>query len=1507
MEKGIEIVNIVSKVKTLNGIKKFVEILRKTTLVVLLLLIIIFVVFAIPSVQTYFGKKATSFLQNEFDVAIEINKVGFTFLGEVDLKEVLIRDHHQDTLMYASSIETSILNAREISRGNPILGNVDIENLLFNFKTYKGETSHNLMVFVRKFKSGKKSSSSTKFLLTAGRIRITDADFNLVNENLKKPDVISYKNIDIDADRLMVDGTEVYIDMQSLAFEDSYGLIVDRLSTCFVIKTGQMLFQELEIETKDSFVSGEIKFDYKGKDLLDFVNKVKVKAQFDQGRISTNDLIPFYKEFGKNQMIKIKNSTVTGTLNNFKVKNANLKGLDRSVIRGDLKIQNAVTNMDQFRLEGDFKNLSTNYYDLINLLPRLLGTSLPEQLQQLGNVKGKGNAIVTIKTVDLDMNFSSQLGSINAFVLLDDLNTDAEAIYNGNVISSNFDLGRLLGKKSLGNAKFDIQVDGKGFTLDKLDTKIEGDIQKLEFNKYPYSRINVFGNVKNSFFDGKLTSYDPNIKFSFNGIADFSQEVNNYDFVAHVDHIDLKKLNIFTRDDVAVFNGDVYMKVKGTNINNAYGTIEFEKTLYTNQNASYYFDDFNITSSFDAEGVRTISVNSPDIIEGQVKGKYRFQNVYDLFSNSIGSLYANFQPTEVTDDEFMEFNFKIYNKIVDVFFPDVEFAANTFIKGKVESNDAEFKLNFKSPRIKAFENEMEAIDIQVDNKNPLFNTYVAIDSIHSKHYDISEFSLINVTLKDTLFMRTEFKGGKNNEDNYNLKFYHTINEDNRSVVGIRQSNFIFKGYEWLANPERKNDNNKIIFDNKFQKVDIKPIVFTHKGEEISISGLTRGKDFKDIKASLNKVALHKITPTIDSLKLGGTVNGDLSIFQDEGKYYPSSMLVIDDLKINDIGFGALSVSTLGNESLTEYQVNAGLVDENEVKTLSAIGSINVAKATSRLDIDVDVNQLDVAGFSPLGGIVISDIRGKVEGNAKITGSFGKPSFDGVMRLNDAGLKVPYLNVDMDFEPNATVLLEKQRFNFDYFTITDTTHKTNGVLGGFIEHQLFSDWVIGLELLADERLLVLDTQEDEESLYYGTAFISGEASIQGPTDELVIDVSAKSEEGTIFKIPLNDSESLGDNSFIHFLSPEEKKARLEGKEIVLEDLKGLELNFDLDVNNNAEVEIVIDKKTGSSLKGRGAGILRIEINTNGKFNMWGDFVAYEGIYNFRYGAFVEKVFTVRDGGTIVWDGSPTRARLDLSAVYKTEANPAILLENSTINRDIPVEVVVDLQGELAQPNLGFNIEFPNLSSVVRSEIDYQLEDQSARELQALSLVTQGQFYSNLTLGQNVITGNLVERASSLVNGIFSDQDDKFKIGLNYVQADRALTQNQQSTDQFGLTVSTHINNRILINGRVGVPIGGVSESVVVGDVEVEYLFNKDGSLRGKIFNRQNDIQYIGQNQGYTQGGGLSYSVDFDNFRELWREIFKNKAKIKDSISSPRQKDTIQQFDTPNFINFTDQNN
>jgi hypothetical protein len=82
----------------------------------------------------------------------------------------------------------------------------------------------------------------------------------------------------------------------------------------------------------------------------------------------------------------------------------------------------------------------------------------------------------------------------------------------------------------------------------------------------------------------------------------------------------------------------------------------------------------------------------------------------------------------------------------------------------------------------------------------------------------------------------------------------------------------------------------------------------------------------------------------------------------------------------------------------------------------------------------------------------------------------------------------------------------------------------------------------------------------------------------------------------------------------------------------------------------------------------------------------------------------------------------------------------------------------------------------------------------------------------------------------------------------------------------------------------VPVGGVSESVIVGNVEIQMQLNEDGSLTAQVFNRENNINYIGEGIGYTQGLGLTYNVEFNTFKEMIRKIFTNKKAAKTATNS-----------------------
>ncbi len=1069
------------------------------------------------------------------------------------------------------------------------------------------------------------------------------------------------------------------------------------------------------------------------------------------------------------------------------------------------------------------------------------------------------------------MNLNSAIGGSYADLELTDINNIDNANYKGFVSLIDFDLGNFVGNKQLGKTSLDVNVEGKGFVQETLNTEVIGDIYALNFNRYEYNNIKVSGILKDQLFDGSLVSSDDNLKFEFQGLADFGSDRNAFNFIASVDYADLKKLN-FIDDSVSVFKGDVRMDITGNSLDDIAGDIKFSKTNYQNINQTYYFEDFKISSSFEGDSLRTVEINSPDIITGYMRGKFKVRELGKLVRNSIGSIYTNYRPFEISPGQELAFNFKLYNKIVDVFFPEVNFGPNTFIRGSIVADEGDFKLTFKSPNIAAFGNELTNIDIKIDNKNPLFNTFVSVDDVSTIYYDVKDFNLINTTLTDTLFFRTEFKGGSEYDDSYNLNFYHTFNAENKSVIGLKKSDVSFKGNKWILNKDGDRQN-KVILNRTLDSISIQEIVMNNDNrEQIRLKGQLADSTYKDLELQFKIVSLNKISPAIDSLKLTGEINGVLNLQQREGKYLPICNLDIEDFGVNGIDLGKLDIGIVGNRNLTEFVVNSQIT-ENGREKFSIIGNVTNQNNVLQSDLLANFTDFDLKPFSPLGEGVITNIRGDLNGSAQIKGDVKNPDISGLLTLNNAGLAIPYLNVDYAFGANSVVRLFNQTFDFQNVRLTDVAQNTRATLDGTIKHKFFDDWSLDLDLdTNNDRFLILNTPFEEEILYYGTGFVNGTGRIYGPTNGLTITFEGATAEGTSLKIPISDVASVGDYSFINFI----EKDQVEAIELqrTLQNYEGLELQFDLDVTPDAEVEIVVDQKTGSSLKGTGAGLVYIEINTNGKFKMFGDFVVVTGEYHYKFGNVIDKTFQVRPGGTIVWEGDPLAARLNMEAVYSLNANPAPLLDNSSYSRRIPTDVVVALTEELERPRIDFNIEFPGTSSIVKSELEYRLQDPAVEEKNAIFLLAQGTFVNeNTGLSGQAVVGNAIQSASGILNQVLGGSNDKVDFGVSYEQGYQDPN-DIQTEDRIGVTVSTKISDRILFNGRFGVPVGGVSETVVAGDAEIQVLLNEEGTLRAKIFNRENQIQqFLTERQGYTQGIGLSYEVDFNSFKELMRKIFK----------------------------------
>ncbi len=1450
----------------------------------LLLCVLGTLILSLPVVQTRFAKYATNRINAEFGTNINIDRLRVSLISwDTDIGGIYVADYHQDTLFHIDRLTTSILNLKNLKEGKLEFGTIEIERLLFNLKDYEDSLSTNLEVFIDKLDDGKPREPGTPpFFFSSSDIEITNSVFRYTDENLTNPKILDFNELSISAADFQIVGPDVNVDIEEMAFKSQRDIEVQHLTTRFKYTKEQMRFDSLGVKTRESDLKGSLVFDYDREDFRDFLNKVKVTAYFEESTVALDEVNLLYDEFGKGKKVAFSTQT-EGVLNDLSTNDLFLLS-DNTGIRGDFNFKNLFSKKDPFVMEAQMKNVTSSYYELRSLMPNILGKALPTTFQKLGQFTIRGDAVVSETSVDARANLNTALGNSYFDLNISNFNHIDDAEYKGFLSLIDFDLGSLVENRRLGRTTLDFNVEGKGFVQKSLNTEVIGEVYSVNFNNYEYKDVKVSGILKEQLFDGTLVSNDENLKFTFKGLADFARDRNDFNFIASVDYADLKRLN-FVNDSVSIFKGNVNMDISGNTLDNLAGDIKFTKTVFENKNDTYYFEDFQVSSTFENDSIRTIDINSPDIITGYMKGNFKVKELGKLVQNSLGSIYTNYRPFEISEGQTLAFNFKIYNKIVDVFFPEVKFDPNTFIRGNIIADEGDFKLNFRSPSIEAFGNSADSIELRIDNKNPLYNTFVSVGDMKTKYYDVKDFQLINTTLKDTLFFRTEFKGGSTLNDSYNINFYHTFNSENKSVIGLKKSDVSFKGNTWVLNKDG-NNLNKVIVNRTLDSIKIEEIVMNNNvQEQIRLNGQLADSTFKDLQLQFKIVSLNKITPAIDSLKLQGEVNGTLNIFQKDGVYLPSSNLAVEDFSINDMRMGDLTIGIAGNRDLTEFIVNAQITEGGKEK-FGVAGKILNHGEEPEADLLANFADFDLEPFSPLGEGVISNIRGDLNGNARLRGNIKNPDFSGILTLDNAGLGVPYLNVDYSFAPNSRVNLRNQSFEFVNIDFTDVVYNTKANLDGTITHSFFEDWTLNLNIDTNaNRLLILNTEFDEEELYYGTGFLRGKGRIFGSTKALNIVVDGETARGTSLKIPLSDVATVGDYSFINFIEKNDVKTIEEQR--TLDDVEGLELEFNLDITPEAEVQIVTDRKTGSNLKGTGIGLMNMRINTRDRFEMNGEFAVVTGEFNYKFGNIINKTFTVEPGGSIFWLGDPLKAQLNMKAVYSLNANPAPLLENTGYNRRIATDVVINLTNELENPDIQFDIEFPGTNSIVQTELEYRLQDPEIVEKNAIFLLAQGSFVNDQNgLNAQAVTGNLIQSASSILNQVLGGNNDKFNLGISYEQGSNYLA-DFETDDRLGVTVSTQISDRILLNGKVGVPVGGASETVIAGDFEVQVLLNEEGTLSMKFFSRESEIQeYLADRQGSTQGAGLSYDVDFNSFKELWNKVFGKKNVEKDELSLPQ---------------------
>ena len=97
---------------------------------------------------------------------------------------------------------------------------------------------------------------------------------------------------------------------------------------------------------------------------------------------------------------------------------------------------------------------------------------------------------------------------------------------------------------------------------------------------------------------------------------------------------------------------------------------------------------------------------------------------------------------------------------------------------------------------------------------------------------------------------------------------------------------------------------------------------------------------------------------------------------------------------------------------------------------------------------------------------------------------------------------------------------------------------------------------------------------------------------------------------------------------------------------------MDVSVEISIDKEAELTLVIDKGNGDYLNLKGEAELTGGIDPSGKTTLTGKYEFSEGAYEMNFNM-IRRKFDIQKGSYIIWNGEPTMANLNITAIYKVE--------------------------------------------------------------------------------------------------------------------------------------------------------------------------------------------------------------------------------------------------------------
>lgn len=1472
--------------------------LRKFILRSLLIVVFLSSVLAVLTRNKIVQTKVTQYLARELakelGTKIEIGGVEVDFLRNFHLESICVYDKHSDTILFSKTLDFRIQEAF-ISNKKMLISDLDFYKLLVKMGEYPGENKLNYEFIEEYFTQDTTPTSGKSWDVFLSNINLIESEFcyfygkSPLKSNIKgefNPDYIRFSSLNAEISSGEISDSKGFeLDIKHLEAQERSGFPVNSLQGILAIKGGILKLKPLDLQSGSTQIKGAFSMDWsKPGSINNHYEEVIYAIGVDQSKIRLSDVgyfIPWLKDHSIDIHAKLH---IKGPLMHLKSRDCRITTPMGSRLNAEVDIFDAV-HTDQMINEVLLTESVFKQADIQKILE--VETFTPSLLP-FGDALINAFLHIPMTSVDFKGECQTALGTYDGHFFIDHKRLDDSLAYKAHGLVKQFNPG-VFSDNFQAFRSVDAEVKAEGYNFDEsavsdFDIKLN---QALINDRF-VNKIQAVGSLDNGNLSASLVADDP--VFKLNSNIEFDQlfsDQPHWNLSGKVNKVDLKQLGFDTVN--LNFGGNYSANLQGWNLDDLTGNVSLS--------------DFRLLRGKDEFQLRFQAINRPnnallefrgDWVDGTVKGPWKLTNTPQWFQH-----FAH----NVAPERFKEIDRPILDSIeIDLYIPQTSWIEAFIVPGLylgpvgirgnyfAPNNVCDLKIGPMSIEYGRIYMERAMVSIQKPTANGLLKSKFT-----------TNYVLVENTVYDTLGFAFEITNGgytissvlHDKLDRYGLKL------GGNGSISEKTANLDFKKTVLKIYDQTWKLDDQASIDFNEDHWHLHDFFLADDRHYLELKGDVSDNTRDTLKIEFSNISQKVLKPffpegTFDSLSF--KVNGNLKISSVLSDFHFLGNLDVNRLKYLGFDYGALGLAVEETRTPGQLKVLANFRN-GPLERTNFKGFVQLKEGS---DAELDVlgvipMQSELNILQPLLTEIVTFKSGNIGGNIRITGTTRKPKLVGLITVNGARLGVDYLGTEYSMSGNFK-LTDQGLYTMRPIKFYDDTKKNFGLMDLALTHENFSDFALDLKLDSLKNMKVLQTTEQMNDLFYGTAYADGNAHIYGLFSEIDMDIALKTRKKTKLAIQYPQVSSNYVSGSISFVSKTDKSKKTAKKSEAEDDALG-KITLDVQATNDAEVQFVIDKKLGDIIKGFGDGAMRLIYDRDEKIYLFGRYNIESGEYAFSLpGINLLKKINVNKGGNITWQGDPFNAKVDLSGSFEKKISPSTLMISAgSSGSSYPATRFVStlyMTGNLFGPNIGFDIQAPDLATTsgtaaaeVNSVIQRIRSDRDETMRQSIALLLFGNFLPpsfaaasaapSSSFSSAGFAGNSVSTlASSVVNDLFSKYGIPTRIQVNL---DDVRNASGSSNTQLFVNSEWFLSDRLRLDLNYDPTVAVLVNSVAVPiNFNLEYK-TRDENWRLKAFSRSNNLILQNNNttttngvSGNTLGTGILYRREFDTFKRKSRD-------------------------------------